>query len=366
MSTQPQHIMPLKQPWHNLRELQGLQGAISEWDGFPPSLLQITNAISPAIRCSRSGGCYMNVVMHSDGYVGICTSEPGRCDRRSLRKDELIIYRLNTTELLKALVSAIPHCQAQTETVQGAAHLWRVGHIVPLEDVRFPVFLSLGGKPSDLDKVVSQLSFKQEPYLLVGIIGSLFSQAALDSAIKTKSKLVGLDDLLLVNESGAVSTKPSATTLMNNWLEPLTPKRTAEGSLCYFPQSPGITWQSISVRFLDGQNVHVTCSVNQAAASAYEFSQFNMTDRRKKADDGGAMPNKAWAMLIKFSEDHGKILLKRDDAQTKKNLKERLQDFFGHQNPSLKAEDPFEEVTENGKKHYKAKFNVFARSDNNA
>lgn len=54
------------------------------------------------------------------------------------------------------------------------------------------------------------------------------------------------------------------------------------------------------------------------------------------------------------------------DVQTKKSLKERLQDFFGHQNPSLKAEDPFEEVTENGNKHYKAKFNVFARSDNNA
>lgn len=201
---------------------------------------------------------------------------------------------------------------------------------------------------------------------MVGIIGSLFSQAALDAAMKTKSKLVGLDDILLVNESGAVSTKPSATTLMNNWLEPLTPKRTAEGSLCYFPQSPGITWQSISIRFLDGQNVHVTCTVNQAAASAYEFSQLNMTDNRKKADDGGAMPNKAWEMLIKFSEGHGMVFLKRADAHTKMSLKARLQDFFGHQNPSLKAEDPFEEVMDNGKKHYKAKFNVFARSDNNA
>ncbi|MBL0319918.1 MAG: hypothetical protein IPP74_11625, partial [Alphaproteobacteria bacterium] len=94
--------------------------------------------------------------------------------------------------------------------------------------------------------------------------------------------------------------------------------------------------------------------------------QFAMSDKRKKADDGGALPNKAWGLLIKFSEDHGKILLLRKDAQTKKSLKERLQDFFGHQNPSLKAEDPFEEVTENGKKRYKAKFNVFARSDNNA
>ena len=308
----------------------------------------------------------MDVIAHSDGYVGICTSEPGRCDRRSLKKDELIIYRLNTTELLKALVAAIPHCQVQTEAVQGVVHLWRVGHIVPLEDCHFPVFLSLGGKPSDLDKVVSQLSFQQHPYLLVGITGSLFSQAALDAAMKTKSKLVGLDDLLLVNESGAVSTKPSATILMNNWLEPLTPKRTTEGSLCYFPQSPGITWQNISIRFLDGQNVHVTCSVNQSAASAYEFSQFNMIDKRKKADDGGALPNDAWEMLIKFSEGHGMVFLKRTDAHTKMSLKERLQDFFGHQNPSLKAEDPFEVVTENRKKHYKAKFNVFARSDNNA
>lgn len=307
----------------------------------------------------------MNVVTHSDGYVGICTSEPGRCDRRSLRKDELIIYRLNTTELLKALVSAIPHCQAQTEAIQGAAHLWRVGYIAPLEDVRFPVFLSLGGRSSDLDKVVSQLSFQQQPYLLVGIIGSLFSQAALDAAMKTKSKLVGLDDLLLVNEIGAVSTKPSATTLMNNWLEPLTPKRTTEGSLCYFPQSPGITWQSISIRFIEGQNVHVTCSVNKAAGAAYEFSQFNMTDNRKKADDGGALPNDAWELLEKFSDNHGKILLLREDAQTKRSLKKSLQAFFGHQNPSLKKEDPFEVVTENRKKYYKAKFNVFARSDNN-
>jgi hypothetical protein len=307
----------------------------------------------------------MDVIAHSDGYVGICTSEPGRCDRKPLKKEELIIYRLNTNELLKLLATAIPHCQAQTEVIQGMAHLWRVGHIVLQEDCRFPVFLSLGGKSSDLDKVVTQISFQQQPYLLVGIIGSLFSQSALDAAMKTKSKLVGLDDLLLVNESGAVSVKPSAASMLNAWLEPLTPKRTTEGSLCYFPQSPGITWQSISIRFLDGQNVHVTCSVNQAAASAYEFSQFNMTDKRKKADDGGALPNEAWEMLVKLSNNHGKILLLRDDAQTKKSLKEKLQEFFGHQNPSLKTEDPFEIVTEDSKKHYKAKFNVFARSDNN-
>jgi hypothetical protein len=307
----------------------------------------------------------MHVVTHSDGYVGICTTEPKRCDRRSLSKDELIIYRLNTTELLKALVSAIPHCQAQTEAVHGTVHVWRVGYIAPLEDVRFPVFLSLGGKSSALDKVVSQLSFQQQPYLLIGIMGSLFSQAALDAAMKTKSKLVGLDDLLLANESGAVSTKPFATTLINNWLGPLTPKRTTEGSLCYFPQSPGITWQSICIRFLDGQNVHITCTVNQSASSAYEFSQFNMTDKRKKADDGGALPNKAWALLIKFSEEHGKIPLLRDDAQIKKSLKERLQEFFGHQNPSLQNEDPFAVIREQERKHYQAKFTVFARDDYN-
>ncbi len=308
----------------------------------------------------------MDVIAHSDGYVGICTSAPGRCDRKPLKKEELIIYRLNTNELLKSLATAIPHCQAQTEAIQGMAHLWRVGHIVLQEDCRFPVFLSLGGKSSDLDKVVSQLSFQPQPYLLVGVLGSLFSHSALDAVMKTKSKLVGLDDLLLVNESGAVSTKPSATTLMNNWLVPLTPKRTPEGSLCYFPQSPDITWQSISIRFIEGQNVHVTCSVNKAAGAAYEFSQFNMTDNRKKADDGGALPNDAWELLEKFSDNHGKILLLREDAQTKRSLKKSLQEFFGHQNPSLKKEDPFEVVTENQKKYYKAKFNVFARSDNNA
>ena len=356
------------QPWHNLRELQGLQGVLSDWGGFPRSLLQITNATAPAIRCGRSRSCYMHVVTHSDedDSVGICGSEFGYCDRRRVTKAETIIYRLDVIKLLKILGAAIPHCRNQTEDITDTEYLWRVGYVVPQEDCRFPVFLSLVDTPYDLDRVVSRLSFQQQPYLLVGIVGSLFSQAAFDVAMKTKSKLMGLNDLLIVGENETVSLRMSAGTSILQWLEPLTPKRTTAGSLCYFPRSPGITWQSIGIRFLDGQNVHVTCSVNKAVDAAYEFSQFNMVDKRTKADDGGSLPNKAWGLLIKFSAGHGKIVLRRKDAHSKMKLKECLQAFFGHQNPGLKAEDPFEEVTEYGKKHYKAKFSVFARSDGNA
>ncbi len=37
-------------------------------------------------------------VHRAAGHVGICTSEPKRCDRRPLNKTDIIIHQLNITE----------------------------------------------------------------------------------------------------------------------------------------------------------------------------------------------------------------------------------------------------------------------------
>jgi len=355
------------QPWRKITDLPSGIGAMSDWQGFPPALLQITQEAASAIPCEKYAGCYMNVIEHApNDIVGVCSSEIQRCVKRPLTKMEVAAYRLNHAKLFSILASAIGFVD-NSQQINEAPKLWGLGKIQCNDAKDFSVYCFLGHSASQLDKACNHICLSEtSPSLFIIPHGLMATPASLNAISRKNSKIIGLDDLLMVDANGGIVAKPSAHDLLNAWLEPLLPKKTAAGSLCYFPQSPGATWQSFSIRFIDGQNVHVTCSVNLSAGAAYDYSQFDLGDDRRKAEDGGNLPDMAWAYLERFANDYGKTVLLREDAQTKKKLKEKLQSFFGHANPWLKTEDPFEKVTENGKKHYKAKFNVFARSDNNA
>jgi hypothetical protein len=167
----------------------------------------------------------MNVVSHDDEHVGICTSEPRRCDRRTLSKAETIVYRLNTNELFKKIVD-VTLCDSQVEAVSGLPNFWKIGCINPQADYSFPVYVSLSPTSASLNKAVNQLSLKAETFLLIAPLGSLFSHESLNAAQAKKSKLLGLDDLLEI-EDGTIKAKGSTKQLLDSWLEPLLPIQAA-------------------------------------------------------------------------------------------------------------------------------------------
>jgi len=88
----------------------------------------------------------------------------------------------------------------------------------------FPVYFFLEQKASQLDKIINQLCMKETPCLLIASTSSLISNASSDASSRHKSKLIGIDDVLSVDAASNLTSKPSAQTIISNWLETVLPK----------------------------------------------------------------------------------------------------------------------------------------------
>ena len=276
----------------------------------------------------------MNVVSHDDEHVGICTSEPRRCDRRSLKNEETILYRLNTNALMNKIAEAT-HCHVQTEAVSGLPNTWKVGQINPQGEFKFSVFVSLAGTTSGLDKVVNQLSFQGTPFILVGNLGSLFSHAAMDASAKVKAKLIGLDDLLTVTVVGGVEVKDSAGGLISGWVENLIPKSQKPGSEYVYPTPPNATWGEITFEFTADEVINVSCRGKIVRTEPENFRKKNQNTKRPTAQWAIF---KALAMAGEFGwqDNHNN---RRKVTKQKEEFSKKLKATFGLSDDPLEFND---------------------------
>ncbi|GFZ87805.1 hypothetical protein RLOatenuis_7840 [Rickettsiales bacterium] len=131
-------------PWRKLTKLSGGKGVKAEWQDFPEEFLAITNEQASAIPCNSRTGCYMNVVQHGPGdIVGICTSDTKQCDRRTLKKSELALYRIDHKKLATKIAEDIGFTE-QHEQVTGHTALWKFGVLNPQAEYSFPVYCFFG------------------------------------------------------------------------------------------------------------------------------------------------------------------------------------------------------------------------------
>ena len=228
-------------PWRKLTELSGGKGVKAEWQDFPEEFLAITNEQASAIPCNGRAGCYMNVVQHGPSdIVGICTSDTKQCDRRTLQKSELALYRIDHKKLATKIAEAIGFTE-QHEKIKDHAALWKFGVLNPQAEFSFPVYCFLGQTSSQLDKIINQLCMADQTFLLIASTSSLINTASSDASSRHKSKLIGIDDVLAVDAAGKVTAKDSAQTIVSNWLETVLPKSAKPGSEYQFPTPAGAT-----------------------------------------------------------------------------------------------------------------------------
>ncbi len=191
----------------------------------------------------------LNVVRHGPSdFVGICTSDTKQCDRRTLKKSELALYRVDykswRPKLLRPLVSP-----SNTKKITGHTALWKFGVLNPQAEHSFPVYCFLGQTSSQLDKIINQLCMGEQTFLLIAATSSLISTASSDASSRHKSKLIGIDDVLAVDAAGKVTAKDSAQTIVSNWLETVLPKSAKPGSEYQFPTPAGATWEQFVFEF---------------------------------------------------------------------------------------------------------------------
>lgn len=317
MSIRPQPVIYKKPPWHRLIELQGHQGVLSEWGDFPSALLHITQQPAQAVPCNRNGGCYMNVIRHGDdALVGVCTAEPRRCERRTLSKQDTVVYRLNASELLRKVAEAV-YCHHQQEAIAGQPQLWKIGYLNPQADHRFSVYVYLGSSASGLTKIVNLLAAQSDqPFLLVSTMASLAGHAVLEVAQRNKSKVVGLDDLLETDADGAVIARNVAAPMIAAWVDALVPKSQKPGSEYRFPTPAGATWERFVFEFTAKEVLNVTCGTVQERLEPEHLGMKNQNTGK---------PTNQWTLLQALAMAGGSLSWQDEGAKdTVKKQKQEL------------------------------------------
>ena len=335
-------------PWRKLTELSGGKGVKAEWQDFPEELLAITNEQASSIPCNGRAGCYMNIVQHGPGdIVGVCTSDTKQCDRRTLNKSELALYRIDHKKLATKISEAMGFTE-QHEQIKGQTALWKFGVMNPQAEHSFPVYCFLGQTSSQLDKIVNQLCMTETAYLLIASTSSLISNASSDASSKHKSKLIGIDDVLAVDATGKVATKDSAQTIVSNWLETVLPKSAKPGSEYQFPTPAGATWEQFVFEFTATEMLLVSCGQIQERLEP---------EYLKMKNQNSGKPTLQWTLLRSLATTGGSISWQDQDAtdrvkKQKQELANKLKQTFGLSDDPVPWSD--------SDKAYKAKFIVKA------
>ncbi|WP_212111449.1 hypothetical protein [Bartonella queenslandensis] len=339
------------QPWHKLTELSGGKGVKSEWLGFPEEFLALTSSQASAVPCGKQYGCYMNVVWHGPSdIVGICTSDTKQCNRRTLKKSELAIYRIDHKKLATKIAAAIGFAE-QVEQIKDQRGLWKFGVLNPQAEYRFPVYCFLGKTASQLDKVINQLCMGESRFLLIAATDTLISDASAQASSRHKSKLISIDDVLAIDAAGKVTAKDSAQTILSIWLETVLPKSAKPGSEYQFPTPAGLTWEQFVFEFTATEMLLVSCGQIQ---KRLEPEHLKMKDQRS-----GKRTNQ-WTILLILAKTGGSLSWQDKDADDKlkkhkQELANKLKQTFGL------SEDPL--PWSRKENCYKARFTI--RADDN-
>lgn len=342
----------LTPPWRKLTELSGGKGVKAEWQHFPDELLTLTNETASAIPCQGRARCYMNVVHHGPGdRVGICTSETTPCDRRTLSKAELALYRINHQALAAKITDAIG-CTEQLEPIKGQAALWKFGVVTPQAEHRFPVYGFLGQTSSQLENTITQLCLTHaRPFVLIAAVSYLISHASSEASNRHKSTLIGIDEVLGVDAAGKVQAKDRAHTIIGNWLRTVLPKSAKPGSEYQFPTPARTTWAQFVFEFTATEMLLVTCRHVQERLEPEHLKMKNQNSGR---------PTLQWTLLRSLAATGGSISWQ--DAEATDRVKKQKQELANKLKKTFQLSDDPIPWSEH-EKCYKSRFVI--RADEN-
>ncbi len=311
-------IAQTQSPWRKLAELPGAKGVLAEWGNFPEKFLTLTQETATAVPCGTPGRCYRRVIQHQDGeLVGVCSSYPVQCDRVSLDRMDVAIYRLNHKCFFEVVTSTIGGRPAM-EKLDWVPNLWRIGAIGLYADKSVPVFQSFAARTSDIDRAVNAISMRHsEPFLLLLPAAATASTVAYEMAERFRGKILGLDDLFAVFGSSDIKARRDTLKSIEQWVQSLIPESSKPGSEFIFPTPAGTIWENIKMEFTADEKLIVSCG---SISKTLEPEHLRMKDQRT------GRPMEQWIMLKAFALKNGEIdwskIPERDKPVRKKQKQE--------------------------------------------
>ncbi len=335
-----------KQPWHKLSHLLGARGVKADWTGFPDKLLKPTNDLAETHPCFGRCGGYMDVVRHGEGsFVGVCSSG---CDKRALRKTDLIVYRPDFTTIFSGLAQAFGINGVVHTEMDGLPACWQIGEYNPAASYRFPVVVMIEAQASRIERAIRQLAARfQKPFFVLLPSAPSVTQSVQDVVLRNSAKVFAYEDMIeFANDVIQVRSNASSilSELAAGWIKNIDGNH---GGFRY-PTPAGATWGDLVFEFTADEKLTVSCKNNRFQQICPE--DLVMRNKRNKT------PLPSWAFLKQLALTNNQMPV----ADIEK-LKKVKQEVSGKLKKAFAMDDdPIEYVS--GDNIYRAKFAIRANS----
>jgi hypothetical protein len=335
----------LKKMWSALETIPGAATDRLEWkrtleDEWPVAAryLRSTGRLVEQVWCPSPGGagCPRRVIHHTDRrIVAVCGDRPKHCDPLDLDLEDLVVLEVDWGQLGSALTRIF---DVDATTAAKLTHgIHRLGEHRVVAGAGFPVVLLIpeefhASPHATLPAALNGLGL----VVLLTPTRKLLGDAVLDALAARGDLIVPLIEMVGANKAGCLATLRPAAELLGVVRDRLIQQRKIKGPEYRFPTPLGTRWHHVSIRFLNGHDVHIQA---RGQSAVYDFTQMGMADSRKNP----AEPNLQWKLLIQFAENGGEITWRDSQAspkleKRKELLSKSLKTFFGI------GDEPFEKL----------------------
>lgn len=334
--------------WRALEEVPGWCGVRAVWrerlgSDFGPASGLLRPLDSPALSVPWPGEPEgRRVVVHADDDIVAVSDETGESD--PIAREDVVLWRLDAHALF-ASVARLLETAGTPAAVAGSPRLWWLGEFVPIEGVRFPVYLATSRMSEEVLRHAGHVAaLTLRPFVLVTPSRRPASEELSRLIDSRGAAWITLDEALALGDDGGLRARRPVRDLLRPMTERHAGVPTPRGPR--FATPPGSRWPHVQIAFRDGHTVSVRVG---EATGVYGYADMGMASAKNNA------PVKAWALLRVFAEEHGHLTWssRKSSAAHRKQkqvLADHLRGFFGID------EDPFE-VVDGG---WRAKFRLVA------
>lgn len=207
--------------WQALESIPGLALIWADWkDQLGPELevvkdfLRPTNLLTEVYPCPSPGGdgCPRRIVVHGDNdIVAVCGDSPTNCDRLTLQRADIIIYKVDLSALCEKIKKAL-RLLGRLEPTK-ILQTWRLGNVRKRPSDLWPVYLHLPRSTREAASTIMTLLLEARgAFVLITPTRDHLSNDVLDRLQTQGAHFLTLDDLVTF-ENGSLIAAVSLTEL---------------------------------------------------------------------------------------------------------------------------------------------------------
>jgi hypothetical protein len=306
---------PMTRFWLALERPQAPAAVTAEWAGLlrddlgPASHFLVPEPELATAFPDPNGGPPLSVVEHAaDDFVAVC--EEGHRPTVSLRRTDLVSYRVDLRQLLRAVAHALG-AEFDGGPVGGAGRTYWVGRYQQVAGYAFPIVFTAQAARADFHAAACAAAASAAgPFVFTSPTNHFYREPTERLLRERRAAFLPLADALRYRD-GTFELDEIGDRELASFRADVLPA----DHVCptYFATPTGCGWSDLAVRFVDGETVTVNVG---GLAGTFNFTQMGMVDSRS------GRPTKQWELLRGFAQARGRMTWQSPGAH-RKNQKRR-------------------------------------------